>query len=345
MTRRPVRILCITDPGTHPVFDTTVELYRLLPADPRFELFHLDADRVGEGLACSVVPVPRPISYDAFRRLSQAASGTAALPDFDLVWLRADRPHPPGLLDRLAAMEGRVRFLPRPSGQRDADTRVFCRAVASRFMAPGVVTDAVAVAAAFVREHRRVVAKRDRTYAGRGVARIGQDGDGWVLEPSLGAPARYSVVEELLAGLLAAGAGQMEFVQYLDRVGEGDKRVMVVEGEVYGAFLRRAADGGWINNQTAGGTIHPATVLREEAGIIEATWRAWHDRGLDLLGYDFLTGDDGRPVLSEVNAGNVGGFGAIEQTGGGATYPRLLDWVYRQATPGQGGVAFPALGS
>ena len=37
--------------------------------------------------------------------------------------------------------------------------------------------------------------------------------------------------------------------------------------------------------------------------------------------------DAGQPTLSEINAGNVAGFGVLEQTDGAGVYARLLDWI------------------
>lgn len=55
-----MRFLIITDPRTHSEIDVTFELYRLLPEDPRFELYHLHPARLGDAFALPVVPVPGP---------------------------------------------------------------------------------------------------------------------------------------------------------------------------------------------------------------------------------------------------------------------------------------------
>ena len=325
-----IRLLCITDPLTHPPFDTTVDLYRLFPEDSRFQLCHLQVDRLGDGHFFPVTPVPRPLDYQAFRALGAAPVESAGFADFDLVFSRADLPHPPGYMKTLARHENTVQFIGgRPSGLIECGGRGFYRAIASRFMPEGTVTRDVAEAVEFVRAHGRVVAKRNRSYGGKGLSRIWQEKGSWWLEWASGEKSGPDALEVILAQLFASDPDPFEFVRYLESVVAGDKRVLVVEGELYGAFLRLAADGGWINNQTAGGSVHPATITPAEEAIVRATWQTYHDRGVDLLGYDFLVDDSGEPILSEINASsNIGGYGMVEQTSGVPVYSRLLDWIH-----------------
>jgi glutathione synthase/RimK-type ligase-like ATP-grasp enzyme len=108
--------------------------------------------------------------------------------------------------------------------------------------------------------------------------------------------------------------------------------VLVVEGQIYGAFLRVASDGGWINNLTHGGTALAAEVTDEEAAAIAETSVIYNERGLYALGYDFLQDDSGRWVLSEINAsGNIGGYRSLEVVSGKPVFPRLLDWLLELA--------------
>jgi len=325
-----IRLLCITDPLTHPPFDTTVDLYRLFPADPRFQLFHLHVEQLGDGESFPVTPVPRPLDYQEFRALGAAQAEPARFTDFDLAFSRADRPFPPGYMETLARHEDIVQFVGgRPSGLIECGGRGFYRSIASRFMPAGTVTRDVAEAADFVRTHRRVVAKRNRSYGGKGLARIWEEEGRWWIEWASGERRVHGQLEAVLEELFASDPDPFEFVRYLDSVVAGDKRVLVVEGELYGAFLRLAAGGGWINNQTSGGSVHPATITPREEAIVRATWQAYQDRGVELLGYDFLVDDTGQPMLSEINASsNIGGYGVVEQTTGVPVYPRLLDWIH-----------------
>ena len=323
-----MRLLCITDPLTHPHDDATVVLYSRLAVDPRFELFHLEVSRVGGAEEVPVLRIRAPLSFQEFRSLASQPTTQARITDFDLVFSRADKPYPPDFLLSLIRHEGKARFVARPSSVLECDVRTFYRRHASAFLAPGLVTRDLTEASRFVRATGSVVAKRNRSYGGKGVSRIWRQGPEWRLQHGRGEAVGAASLEELLESLLAIDPEPWEFVKYLQNVSAGDKRVLVVEGEIYGAFLRMATDGSWINNLTTGGTSLAATVTPAEAAVVQATCGIYHQRGLYALGYDFLMGDSGGWVLSEINAsGNIGGYHRVEETSGVPVVPRLLDWL------------------
>lgn len=322
-----MKILCITDPLTHPPTDTTVEMYNRLAEDSRFDLFHLEAARVGDGAGLSVTRVPRALAFEEFLALAQWPVERAEFSDFDLAFSRADRPYPAGYLEALIRHEDDTQFVARPSSMRDYGTRVFCRSVASRFMPPGILTRNIEEAEEFIRGHGKVVAKQNRSYGGKRVYMVWCEGTRWSIERPGKTLQQHGSAEELLETLFASDPDPFEFVRFLEHVTVGDKRVLAVDGDVYGGFLRVATDGGWINNLAAGGVPRPATVTLREEEIIEATCQRYHRHGLYALGYDFLLDDSGEWILSEINSGNTGGYSDIEQQSGQAVFSRLLDWL------------------
>ena len=327
-----MRLLCITDPLTHPPEDSTVWLYQLLPADPRFEVYHLEASRVGMSDEIPVLRVEAPLTFEEFRAFAGRPTVPARYTDFDLVFPRTDKPYPPDFLPGLIRQEQKARFVSRPSSMLACDVRSFYRAHASRFLAPGLMTRSVEDAAGFVRATGATVAKRNRSYGGKGISRILPDGGGWRLEHASGESVASGTVEELVQILLALDPEPYEFVRYLPRATAGDKRVCVVEDQIYGAFLRVARKGGWLNNISSGASALPATVTDGEVRIIKATSPAYLERGLLTLGYDFLQDDSGDWILSEVNASsNTGGYNWIELVGGASVFPRLFDWLLEVA--------------
>lgn len=322
-----MKMLCITDPLTHPPTDTTVALYNCLAVDPRFDFFHLEAGRVGDGTGLSVTRVPRALAYEEFLALAQWPVERAEFGDFDLTYSRADRPYPPGYLDALVRHEDETRFVARPSSIRDQADRGFCRRVAERHMPPGILTRSIDQAEQFIQAQGKVVAKKNQSYGGKGVTRIWSEGTRWCMEGVAEQREERSSLGEILLPLFASDTDPFEFVRYLENVSMGDKRVLVVEGDIYGAVLRVAPNGGWINNITSGAIPHPATVTAREEEIIQATCSRYHELGLYALGYDFLVGDTGEWILSEINSGNTGGYGSIERLSGRPVFSRFLDWL------------------
>lgn len=327
-----MRLLCITDPLTHQPVDATVWLYRLLPADPRFEVYHLEASQVGMSDEIPVSRVDALHTFQEFCSLGARPTMAARYTDFDLVFPRTDKPYPPAFLPGLIRQERNTRFVSRPSSMLAYDVRSFYREHASRFLAPGLMTRSVEDAARFVRATGPTVAKRNRSYGGKGISRILPEGKGWRLEHADGESVARGTAEELVEILLALDPEPYEFVRFLPRSTAGDKRVCVVEGQIYGAFLRVAREGGWLNNITSGAMALPATVTDGEVKIIEATSPAYLERGLLTLGYDFLQDDSGDWILSEINASsNTGGYNWIEELGGESVFPRLFDWLLELA--------------
>ena len=105
-------------------------------------------------------------------------------------------------------------------------------------------------------------------------------------------------------------------MRYLKRVGEGDKRVVVVGNSVLGATLRLPASGGFLCNMKEGGSAHPAEPDKDEMRIAETLIPRMKDEGVLIFGFDTLVGNDGIRVLSEINTLNVGGFIQAEEFSG-----------------------------
>ena len=80
-----MRLLCITDPLTHPPHDTTVELYNRLAGDPRF-ISHLEVSRVDGEEEIPVLRIPAPLSFQEFQSLASLPTEPARYSGFDLVF-------------------------------------------------------------------------------------------------------------------------------------------------------------------------------------------------------------------------------------------------------------------
>ena len=97
-------------------------------------------------------------------------------------------------------------------------------------------------------------------------------------------------------------------MKYLKNVHKGDKRIVVVNGEIMAASLRLPADGSWLCNIAQGGDSSFATVDNDEIRIVEKVNSHLKSRGILIYGIDTLVDDEGKRVLSEVNTLSVGGL-------------------------------------
>lgn len=322
-----MKLACITDPSTHPEFDTTVELYRRFATDPRIELTHISNASVLEHRFRGVL-VRKALSYEEFLTLERASVRFVDLTDFDLVFCRSDKPLGDDYYERLAEFENQVRFVNSPSALREVSKRHFIEPFAKEFLPEFISTRSSAEAAAFLTKHKKIVFKSLDSYGGKGIWRATLEDGSVMVEHSGGEVTIFSDATEAARFVLGKNTGEMQLVRYLKNVNAGDKRVLVVGEKILGGYVRKGQGDGWINNITAGAKAEKAEVTESEQNVIQRTVGEFIKRGVHTLGYDFLMDDNGQWILSEVNAGNIGGYNRLEQLTGQPVIGELIKWLY-----------------
>ena len=105
-------------------------------------------------------------------------------------------------------------------------------------------------------------------------------------------------------------------MEFMYKVTEGDKRILVVGGRIMASSLRLPAKDSWLCNVAQGGTSVAATSDPSEEAMITAIAPKMKEEGILIYGVDTLMGNDGKRILSEINTLSIGGFqNAQEQTG------------------------------
>ncbi len=149
--------------------------------------------------------------------------------------------------------------------------------------------------------HFPIVLKPLRNYGGQGLVKI--DGQRvWIGKEETTYPAFRQQLAQQSRKIAYLG------VKYLTKVDQGDKRIVVVDGQIMGASLRRPAQGGWLCNIAMGGRAEAATVEEAERHILARVNPLMAENGILMYGIDTLVGDDGRRCLSELNTTSVGGL-------------------------------------
>ncbi|MCB9236026.1 MAG: glutathione synthetase [Bacteroidia bacterium] len=105
-------------------------------------------------------------------------------------------------------------------------------------------------------------------------------------------------------------------MKFLRNVSQGDKRILVVGGEVLLSSVRLPAPGSWLCNIAQGGSDHPAPPDDRELEIIRELDPELRREGIFYYGLDTLVNDDGRRVVSEVNTLSIGGIDPSEKKSG-----------------------------
>ncbi len=309
-----MRILVLTDHRTHHPDESIYPLLRELAKypDPGSVVVATRSRGENEDFFSEIGAhdlVARPVD-DSFLYSADGswfAQGDRAFDarDFDVIFLRVDRPISEAYLKSLPQRFPGQRILNDAKGIWETGAKDFLLRF-PQFCAPMRVCRSVAEVEEARREYPLVL-KPVWGYGGKHLFRI--DGDrAWNGRQET----TFESVRPLLEQRFQIG-GPMVAMKFLPLVRLGDKRVLVVRGEVVGSVLRIPPTGSWLANVSQGGTSHHTVLEPEEREMAAALSPVLEERGVVIYGFDTLTGDNGRRVLSEVNTLNVGGFAEAEQ--------------------------------
>lgn len=125
-----------------------------------------------------------------------------------------------------------------------------------------------------------------------------------------------------------AGGTRVAMVQALiPEVTEGDKRILLLDGEPLGAILRVPQGGDIRSNIHVGGRVVPATLTDADRHIIEALAPSLRRDGLYFVGLDVIGGK-----LTEVNVTSPTGIQQMSELDGENYSARFIDWLEKRAS-------------
>ena len=219
--------------------------------------------------------------------------------DVDVVLMRQDPPFDLGYITATHLLE-RIRqetlVVNDPAAVRDAPEKVWVLDFA-QYMPPTMVTRSIGAARRFLEEHGEIVLKPLHGNAGKAVFKIGRDGSNLVpLMELFNATYREPHVLQL----------------FLPEVADGDKRIILVDGEVAGGINRRPAKGDIRSNLAAGGTAEASELTETERDICAALAPELKRRGLLFVGIDVIGGR----WLTEINVTSPTGIVALDKFNG-----------------------------
>lgn len=126
-----------------------------------------------------------------------------------------------------------------------------------------------------------------------------------------------------LYDLFAATFREQWVVQkFLPEVKNGDKRIILVDGEFAGAINRVPAEGDLRSNMVRGGSPKATDLTAREQEICKRLGPALRDRGLLFVGIDVIDG-----FLTEINVTSPTGIRAIKNVGGPDVAAMILDRI------------------
>lgn len=310
-----------------------IRFYQALAQDHAFESFHLPLSALRAVLASgdlSSLPalgLCDRVATSLWSETSTTALQPVPIQRFELLFCRTLKPFPPRHLELLRQLEPLTRFLNRPSSKIRQLASWFLSDIAGSFTPPSRLIRSSEGLADGLEEWGDMVIKRPNSTQGRGVYRLSRSGHGDILlSQGLRPVETLSALEDAMA-LIGDVSEEWLAMPFLPGTFRGDKRVLVVDGEVIAGYRRRSRSGHWINNVSVDADCVLEPVSADERSVVAATAPAYRAMGMRILGYDFLTGQSGEPVVSEINVGNIGGFSRVTELGGPDAMQDLLGWM------------------
>ena len=226
--------------------------------------------------------------------------------DVDVVLMRQDPPFDLGYITAthlLERIQGATLVVNDPAAVRNAPEKLMVLDFA-RFMPPTAITRSLGLARKFLAEHGDIVVKPLHGFAGGSVFRIGPDGRN---------------LASLMEMFNRTYREQHIVQKFLPEIAEGDKRIVLVDGEVAGAVNRVPGEGEIRSNLAVGGKAAKTELTEREQEICAALGPELKRRGLLFVGIDVIGGQ----WLTEINVTSPTGIVAIDKFNGTDT-PALI---------------------
>jgi len=273
------------DPLETVIFEKDSTFIMMLAAYSRgHEIYYLPEDGISliEGKAyfhvTKVIPqnnISSPFKKELTTRLSQD--------DIHAVFIRPDPPFDEQYLMNTWALDHlpkHIAVINSPTGIRTVNEKVWV----ARFKN---ITPATVISANqkdlldFIAKHKNVIAKPTNAFGGKNVFHI-ENGS-----------TNTKVILETLTDCYNKA---IVMQKYVPEAKKGDKRILLLNGNILGAMLRMHGEGEHRNNLFAGGTPMPAKITANDKKIVGVLKPHLQKLGLYLVGIDIL-GD----YLIEVN--------------------------------------------
>ncbi len=259
----------------------SIQVWVCTPAD-------LQANGAKAGVVARTV-VPKPW-------ISLGKPQNLALNEFHCIWMRKDPQVDEAFLYATHLLEvaerNGVLVLNRPSALRAWNEKLGALRF-SKLMAPTLVASRVNELKAFAQENGEVVLKPLGGKGGQGVIRVAKAAAG---------------IDALLELVTSQEQMPVMMQKFLPKVIEGDKRILLVNGEPVGAINRRPKQGDFRSNLALGGQAEATTLSTREKEICQELKLSLQSEGLFFVGIDVIGG-----MLSEINVTSPTGIREVEK--------------------------------
>lgn len=255
----------------------------------------------------------QPVEGGHFRRGDQVRLDLGR--DIDVVLMRQDPPFHMGYITATHLLEriGKETLVVNdPANVRNAPEKVMVLNY-RRFMPPTLVTRSVDEVRRFMDKHGAVVVKPIHGNGGKAIFRVPESGENLT--------ALFEVFNQMWP--------EPHMVQpFLPEVAKGDKRIVLIDGEVAGAINRIPGEGEFRSNLAMGGSAQPTELTEREAEICAVLGPDLKRLGLTFVGIDVIGGK----WLTEINVTSPTGIVAIDRFNKTDTAAMIWDAIERRLT-------------
>jgi glutathione synthase len=230
--------------------------------------------------------------------------------DVDVVLMRQDPPFDLGYITAthlLERIEGDTLVVNNPVSVRNAPEKVMVLDY-QHYMPPTMVTRSLDEVRSFQADHGEIVIKPLHGNAGSAVMHIGADGK------------NLAALTDLFGQVWREPFMAQAFIR---EVSGGDKRIVLVDGEIAGAINRIPGKGEIRSNLAAGGHAEVTTLTDTEKEICAAMGPRLKALGLIFVGIDVIGGK----WLTEINVTSPTGIVAIDAFNGTDTAGMIWDAI------------------
>ena len=233
--------------------------------------------------------------------------------DVDVVLMRQDPPFDLGYITAthlLERIQGETLVVNDPASVRDAPEKLWVLDF-PQFMPPTAITRSLGLTRKFLAEHGEIVIKPLHGFAGGAVFRVSPDGRNLA-----------SLIE-----LFNQTYREPHVIQkFIPEIAEGDKRIVLVDGEVAGAINRVPGAGEIRSNLAVGGKAAKTELTSREEEICAVLASELRSRGLLFAGIDVIGGK----WLTEINVTSPTGIVAIDEFNGTDTPGLIWEAIERR---------------
>jgi glutathione synthase len=241
-----------------------------------------------------------------------------ALGEADLVWMRKDPPFHMGYIFNtylLDAVPAPTVVVNAPAGLRAMNEKAWALQFAD-LVPPSLVTQSMARIRALAEELGHIVVKPLDGNGGEGVFVVRAD------DPNIG------VIVELST---QHGARKVLAQRYIPEIKQGDKRIILIDGEPVGAIMRVPQGVDHRGNMHAGAAVRKTTLTEREREICARIGPPLREAGQVFVGIDVI-GD----WLTEVNVTSPTGIHEINAFDGVKLEALVLDAAIRRWRQSEG---------